>query len=50
MRILLLVSFVLKFAVANALQEAIDNAQAGDTIKLGSGIYEGNIVISKHHR
>ena len=47
MKILLLVSLVLKFAVANALQEAIDNAQAGDTIKLGSGIYEGNIVINK---
>jgi len=32
---------------ANILQEAIDNAPAGATLKLPSGVYKGNIVISK---
>ena len=32
---------------ANILQDAIDNAPAGATLKLPSGIYAGNIVISK---
>ena len=32
---------------ANILQETIDNAPAGATLKLPSGIYAGNIVISK---
>ena len=32
---------------ANALQEAIDEAQNGDIIELGSGVYEGNIIINK---
>jgi nitrous oxidase accessory protein len=32
---------------ANVLQESIDKAPAGATIKLSSGIYTGNIVINK---
>ncbi len=32
---------------ANILQDAINNAEAGSTIKLDSGIYSGNIVINK---
>ena len=32
---------------ANILQEAIDSAPVGATLKLPSGIYKGNIVISK---
>lgn len=32
---------------ASPLQEAINNAQNGDIIELGSGVYEGDIVINK---
>jgi len=32
---------------ANVLQEAIDNAPEGATLELPSGLYEGNIVITK---
>jgi nitrous oxidase accessory protein len=35
------------FLWANSLQEAIDNAPVGATIKLSKGIYRGNITISK---
>ncbi len=35
------------FSSANILQEAIDKAPAGATLKLPSGIYAGNIVIGK---
>lgn len=39
-------AFVLS-ADANLLQEAIDSAPIGATIKLSAGIYKGNIVINK---
>ena len=32
---------------ANALQDAIDHAKPNSTIELGSGVYEGNIIINK---
>lgn len=32
---------------ASTLQEAINNAKDGDSIKLSKGIYEGNIIIDK---
>ena len=35
------------FSNASALQEAIDNAEAGSIIKLSPGTYRGNIVITK---
>lgn len=35
------------FLHANALQQAISEAQNGDIIELGAGIYEGNIIINK---
>ena len=44
--LLLLFSFVV-FVSANILQESIDNAPTGATIRLPSGIYNGNIVINK---
>ena len=42
----LLFSFAV-FTSANILQESIDKAPAGATIKLPSGIYSGNIIINK---
>lgn len=47
MKILLAFALALNFAVAGALQEAINAASAGDTIKLGEGVYKGNILIDK---
>lgn len=35
------------FLHANALQQAINEAQNGDIIELGAGVYEGNIIINK---
>ena len=46
-KILLLLSSLVLLASANILQESIDKAPAGATIKLPSGIYKGNIVINK---
>jgi len=46
-RILLLSFTLFIFASANILQESIDNAPAGATLKLPDGIYQGNIVINK---
>ncbi len=44
-----LIVFLLFFASLNAniLQEAIDKAPSGATLELPSGLYEGNIVITK---
>ena len=47
MKILLAFALALNFAVAGALQEAINAASAGDTIRLGEGVYKGNILINK---
>ena len=47
MKILLAFALVLNFAAAGALQEAINAASAGDTIRLGEGVYKGNILINK---
>ena len=47
MKILLAFALALNFAVAGALQEAINAASAGDTIRLGEGVYKGNILIDK---
>lgn len=45
-KILLLLLFIYT-AHANTLQDAIDKAQAGATIKLYKGVYSGSIVINK---
>ena len=42
-----LLLFLAAFLHANSLQDAIDKAESGDIIELGSGIYEGNIIINK---
>ena len=42
-----LLLFLAAFLHANSLQDAIDKAENGDIIELGSGIYEGNIIINK---
>ena len=47
LKILFYLLFCISFAFANILQETIDNAPYGSTIKLPAGVYEGNIVISK---
>jgi nitrous oxidase accessory protein len=39
--------FVCNILYASALQEAINNAKEGSTIKLSKGVYEGNLVIDK---
>ena len=39
--------FLPVFALANLLQEAINNASPGDVIKLGDAVYEGGITINK---
>ena len=39
--------FLPVFAIANLLQEAINNASPGDVIKLGDAVYEGGITINK---
>ena len=39
--------FLPVFAIANLLQEAINNASPGDVIKLGDTVYEGGITINK---
>jgi len=45
---ILLFSFVLFISVsANILQESIDKAPVGATLKLPNGLYQGNIVINK---
>jgi len=44
---LLLFLTIIILSPANILQEAIDKAPAGATLKLPSGIYRGNIVIDK---
>lgn len=45
---LLFISFFsIASAYANPLQEAIDAAPVGSTLKLSAGIYKGNIVINK---
>ena len=39
--------FLPVFALANLLQDAINNASPGDVIKLGDAVYEGGITINK---
>lgn len=47
MKKLLLFIFFITSLCANILQETIDSAPLGATLKLPSGIYKGNIVINK---
>jgi len=47
MKLFLLLFFFISSALANPLQEAIDNALPNSTIKLSSGTYLGNIHIGK---
>ena len=47
MKFINLVLIFANLAFANALQEAINSAKNGDIIELGSGVYEGDIVINK---
>lgn len=44
---LLFLVFLVNFAFANALQDAINSSDDGDIIELNGGVYEGDIVISK---
>jgi len=46
-KIPLLLIFSAAFICANILQESIDRAPAGATLKLPAGVYRGNIVINK---
>lgn len=47
MKNLIILLFVSEFLLSNPLQEAIDNAKNGDIIELGSGVINGDVVISK---
>ncbi|WP_324170752.1 hypothetical protein [Sulfurimonas sp.] len=47
MKIFLLTIFFLTSLYSNILQDAIDNAPSGSTLKLPDGIYIGNIIINK---
>ena len=47
MKKLIFLFLSLCFCLANDLQDAINKAFDGDIIELGSGIYEGNIIIDK---
>ena len=47
MRKLYLIAILFISTFANELQNAIDNANSGDIIELGSGVYNGNIIINK---
>ena len=47
MKKLLLLIFFISSLWANILQETIDSAPLGATLKLPAGIYKGNIVINK---
>ncbi|MCR8679341.1 MULTISPECIES: nitrous oxide reductase family maturation protein NosD [Campylobacter] len=47
MRKLCLIALISSYIFANELQNAIDSANSGDIIELGSGIYSGNITINK---
>jgi nitrous oxidase accessory protein len=46
-RIAFILALFFAFSNASALQEAIDNAEAGSIIKLGPGIYKGRLTITK---
>ena len=46
-RIAFILALFFVFSNASALQEAIDNAEAGSIIKLGPGIYKGRLTITK---
>ena len=46
-RVGFLIFFILSFAGANVLQEAIDRAEPGSRLELPAGEYHGNIVIGK---
>jgi nitrous oxidase accessory protein len=46
-KILLLLISLISALTANILQETIDNAPLGATLKLSAGIYSGNITINK---
>nr|WP_321265966.1 nitrous oxide reductase family maturation protein NosD [uncultured Sulfurimonas sp.] len=47
MRKLLILTFFVSSLYSNILQKTIDSAPDGATLKLPSGIYEGNIIINK---
>lgn len=46
-KIIIVSLIIISFLKASALQDAINNAKAGDIIKLSTGTYEGNLVINK---
>ena len=45
-RLFFIATFLLSYASANVLQDAIDSAPPGATIKLPAGNYSGNIIIN----
>lgn len=47
MRKICFLVFAFSICLANPLQDAINSANDGDVIELGSGVYQGNIVITK---
>ena len=47
MKFFFLYLFLTSLALANPLQEAIDNALPNSTLKLSAGTYHGNIIINK---
>jgi nitrous oxidase accessory protein len=46
-RLLFILITIVSYVYANILQDTIDKAKAGSTIKLSSGVYFGKIIISK---
>lgn len=46
-KIIVLAVFIFNIVNASVLQNAIDNAKEGSTIKLSKGVYEGNLIITK---
>jgi len=46
-RIALILALFFAFSNASALQDAIDNAEAGSILKLSPGIYKGRLTITK---
>jgi nitrous oxidase accessory protein len=47
LRLLLFCTLLLSYGTCSVLQNAIDNAKAGSTLKLDKGVYVGNIIINK---
>ncbi len=46
-RVVFILALFFALGSASALQEAIDNAEAGSIIRLNPGVYKGNLLITK---